>query len=153
MNRLSTVAATLAIEALVITTVAIAPAVNATPAQGDIERTDLAEGTTDAPIAIVSVGQPTTLYVQNLVLAPASSSGWHTHPGPEYSVINGGEVTLQTAGGGCAPVVFGSGQAIFVPAGVPHVVSNKGFHHAEATVTYTLPADRAVRDDAPAACP
>lgn len=147
MNRFSTVAA-----ALVIMALAASSAANATPAEGDIERTDLAKGTTDAPIAIVSVGQPTTLYVQNLVLAPAASSGWHTHPGPEYSVINGGEVTLQTAGG-CVPAVFGAGRAIFVPAGVPHVVSNKGFDHAEATVTYTLPADRAVRDDAPAACP
>lgn len=132
--------------------VTVAPPAGATPAEGDIERTDLAKGTTDAPIAIVSVGQPTTLYVQNLVLSPASSSGWHTHPGPEYSVINGGAVTLQTAGG-CAPAVFAAGQAIFVPAGIPHVVSNKGSERAEATVTYTLPADRPVRDDAPAACP
>ncbi len=153
MNRLRYVAAALAVTALVIPSMATSPAATATPAEGDIERTDLAKGTTDAPIAIVSVGQPTTLYVQNLVLAPASSSGWHTHPGPEYSVINGGEVALQTAGGGCVPAVFGAGQAIFVPAGVPHVVSNKGFDQAEATVTYTLPADRAVRDDAPAACP
>ncbi|RAV18128.1 cupin domain-containing protein [Mycolicibacterium sp. GF69] len=138
-------------------TIAIAVAVTpppalATPAEGDIERTDLAKGTTDAPIAIVSVGQPTTLHVQNLLLAPASTSGWHTHPGPEYSAINAGTVTLQTAGS-CAPAVFAAGQAIFVPAGIPHVVSNNAFEHAEATVTYTLPADRAVRDDAPAACP
>ncbi|MGE2722627.1 cupin domain-containing protein [Mycolicibacterium celeriflavum] len=137
---------------MAISAVVTAPIAGATPAEGDIERTDLAKGTTDAPIAIVSVGQPTTLYVQNLVLAPESSSGWHTHPGPEYSVITGGEVTLQTAGG-CAPAVFGAEQAIFVPAGVPHVVSNKGTEHAAATVTYTVPADRAVRDDAPAACP
>ncbi|KUI47262.1 cupin [Mycobacterium sp. GA-1199] len=147
MNRLHSVAA-----ALAITATMTAPSAAATPAEGDIERTDLAKGTTDAPIAIVSVGHPTTLYVQSLVLAPESSSGWHTHPGPEYSVINGGEVSLQRAGG-CLPAVFGAGQAIFVPAGVPHVVSNKGSEHAEATVTYTLPADRAVRDDAPAACP
>lgn len=147
MNRFCAAAVAIATAA----TVAVPPA-GATPAEGEIERTDLGEGTTDVPIAIVSVGQPTTLYVQNLVLSPASSSGWHTHPGPEYSVINGGAVTLQTAGG-CAPAVFAAGQAIFVPAGIPHVVSNRGSDHAEATVTYTLPADRPVRDDAPAACP
>jgi quercetin dioxygenase-like cupin family protein len=147
MNRLLAAAVAMAISATIVV-----PPAGATPAEGDIERTDLAQGTTDAPIAIVSVGQPTTLYVQNLVLAPASTSGWHTHPGPEYSVINGGTVTLQTAGG-CAPAVFAAGQAIFVPAGIPHVVSNKGAENAEATVTYTLPADRPVRDDAPAACP
>lgn len=147
MNRLHSAAA-----AAVIAVTMTAPSAGATPAEGDIERTDLAKGTTDAPVAIVSVGQPTTLYVQNLVLAPDSSSGWHTHPGPEYSAINGGEVTLQTAGG-CVPAVFGAGQAIFVPAGVPHVVSNRGIEQAQATVTYTLPAGRAVRDDAAAACP
>lgn len=124
----------------------------ATPAEGDIERTDIAKGTTDTPIAIVAVGEPTTLYVQNLVLAPASSSGWHTHPGPEYSVVNEGTLQLRT-GTACAPAVFGAGQAIFIPAGVPHVVSNDGAEHAAATVTYTVPADRAVRDDAPAVCP
>ena len=124
----------------------------ATPAEGEIQRTDVAKGTTTAPVAIVTVGQPTTLYVQNLVLGPASSSGWHTHPGPEYSVINGGTVHLQTAYG-CASTAFAAGQAIFIPAGVPHVVSNEGTGHAEATATYTLPADRPIRDDAPAACP
>ncbi|WP_102145668.1 2Fe-2S iron-sulfur cluster-binding protein [Mycobacterium hubeiense] len=36
---------------------------------------------------------------------------------------------------------------------VPHVVMNRGPEEAEAVVTYTLPADRAVRDDAPAVCP
>jgi quercetin dioxygenase-like cupin family protein len=124
----------------------------ATPPEGDVERTDVAKGTTDAPIAIVAVGLPTTLYVQNIMLGPAASSGWHTHPGPEYSVVNKGTVQLQTAGN-CAPASFVSGQAIFIPAGVPHVVSNSEAQDAEATVTYTLPADRPIRDDAPAACP
>lgn len=129
-----------------------AGAAGATPPEGDVERTDVAKGTTDAPIAIVSVGQPTTLYVQNIAIGPAASSGWHTHAGPEYSVVNKGTVSLQTAGN-CAPTAFGPGQAIFIPAGVPHVVSNDTAEDAEATVTYTLPADRPLRDDAPAACP
>lgn len=144
--------AVVAMSAAVFAGLAASPPAAGTPAEGEIERTDLAKGTTDAPIAIVAVGQPTTLYVQNLVLPPASSSGWHTHPGPEYSVINAGTVNLQTATS-CAAVAFTQGQAIFIPAGVPHVVSNKDLQHAEATVTYTLPADRPVRDDAPASCP
>lgn len=146
MNRVAWAAASTAISATLMS-----PPAGATPAEGDIERTDVAKGTTDSPIAIVAVGQPTTLHVQNFVLGPASTSGWHTHPGPEYSVINQGTVTLQTAAD-CVAAAFGAGQAIFIPAGVPHVVSNKDFQDAEATVTYTLPADRPVRDDAPAAC-
>jgi len=124
----------------------------ATPAEGDVERTDLGKGTTDAPVAIVAIGQPTTLYVQNVVLGQHASSGWHTHPGPEYSVVNKGTVQLRTAGN-CVPAAFVSGQAIFIPAGVPHVVFNEAVEDAEAVVTYTLPADRPIRDDAAAACP
>ena len=149
----ATVAAIMVAAGILPTTGAMLPATaGATPAEGEIQRTDVAKGTTTAPIGIVTVGQPTTLYVQNLVLGPASSSGWHTHPGPEYSVINGGTVHLQTAHA-CVPAAFTAGQAIFIPAGVPHVVSNESSEHAEATATYTLPADRPIRDDAPAACP
>ena len=124
----------------------------ATPAEGEIVRTEIAKGTTDAPIAIVAVGQETTFYVQNLLLKPASSSGWHTHSGPEYTVIKKGTVYLQQSPG-CVPVSYSAGEAVFIQAGIPHVVTNEGPDDAEAVVTYTLPAERATRDDAPAACP
>ena len=138
--------------ALILSAGACAGSAGATPPVGDVDRTDLAKGTSDAPIAIVAVGQPTTLYVQNVRLGPGASSGWHTHPGPEYSAVNAGTVHLQTATS-CTPTAFPAGQAIFIPAGVPHVVFNEGLENAEAVVTYTLPADRPVRDDAPASCP
>ncbi|MGY4654400.1 cupin domain-containing protein [Mycobacterium sp. URHB0021] len=127
-------------------------AAGATPAEGEIVRTEIAKGTTDVPIAIVAVGQETTFYVQNLVLKPAASSGWHTHAGPEYTVINDGTVDIQQASG-CVPVAYTAGQAVFIQAGVPHAVSNRGPGTAEAVVTYTLPAEHAVRDDAASACP
>ena len=124
----------------------------ATPAEGDIERTELATGTTSTPVVIVSVGEPTTLYVQDLVLKGVASSGWHTHSGPEYTVIDEGTAVVQSAPD-CAPVAYQAGQAVFIPAGVPHVVRSEGPADVHAVVTYTLPADRPVRDDAPAACP
>ncbi|MEW5809692.1 MAG: cupin domain-containing protein [Actinomycetota bacterium] len=142
MKRAATAAA--------LAAVAFAPTAHATPAEGDIERTDLAKGTTQAPVVVVSVGQPTTLYVQDLVLNDVASSGWHTHPGPEYTVINDGTVFVQSAPD-CAPIAYGKGQAVFIPAGVPHVVRSEADAHA--VVTYTVPAERPVRDDAPAACP
>ena len=124
----------------------------ATPALGEIVRTEIAKGTTDAPIAIVAAGQETAFYVQNLLLKPASTSGWHTHPGPEYSVVKKGTVYLQQAPG-CEPVAYNEGDAVFIQTGTPHVVTNRGPADAEAIVTYTLPADHALRDDASAACP
>jgi len=132
--------------------VALAGPAAATPPEGDAERTDLAQGTTSVPISIVTNGEPTTLYVQSLALSPGASSGWHAHPGPEHSVINEGTVEVQTAGD-CQKISYTAGQTVFVPAGVPHVVKNSGAEDADVVVTYTLPADRTVRDDAPAACP
>jgi quercetin dioxygenase-like cupin family protein len=134
----------------IATAVILAPTAAATPAEGEIERTDLAKGTTQTPVVVVSVGQPTTLYVQDLRLHDVASSGWHIHPGPEYTVVDEGTVFVQSAPD-CARVPYSQGQAVFIPAGVPHVVRSEADAHA--VVTYTLPVDRPVRDDAPAACP
>jgi quercetin dioxygenase-like cupin family protein len=90
--------------------------------------------------------------VQSLVLKPGASSGWHAHPGPEQSVITEGTVFVQTSAN-CIPVAYSAGQTVFLPAGTPHIVANRGPGDADVVVTYTLPADRTVRDDAPAACP
>jgi quercetin dioxygenase-like cupin family protein len=141
-----------AIAAIAALSVVAAPTAGATPAEGEIERTDLAKGTTEEPVVIVSIEGPSTLYVQELLLHPPSSSGWHTHPGPENTVITGGTVSVQTAKQ-CAPTAYLAGQSVFIPAGVPHIVRNDSPHDANAVVTYTLPADRQVREDAPAACP
>lgn len=131
--------------------VSIAPAA-ATPGEGDVVRTDLGKGTTSAPIWVVTAGQPTTLHVQGLVLKPGAGSGWHTHPGPEQSVINDGAVVVRSAGN-CAPAVYTAGQMVVIPGGVAHQVTNEGADDADVVVTYTLPADAPVRGDAPAECP
>jgi quercetin dioxygenase-like cupin family protein len=124
----------------------------ATPAEGDSQRTELAKGTTNAPISIVTNGEETAFYVMSVVLQPGASSGWHTHSGPEQSVVTKGTVFLQTATN-CMPTAFTAGQTVFVPTGVPHRVKNEGPDVAEVVATYTLPVDRMTRDDAPAACP
>ncbi|MEV0669037.1 cupin domain-containing protein [Mycobacterium sp. NPDC050441] len=124
----------------------------ATPAEGDVVRTDLGKGTTTAPIWVVTAGQPTTLHVQSLLLKPGAGSGWHTHPGPEQSVINDGTVVVRSAGN-CVPAVYSAGQMVVIPGGVAHQVTNEGTGEADVVVTYTLPADAPVRDDAPAQCP
>ncbi|MCT7658756.1 cupin domain-containing protein [Mycobacterium deserti] len=138
--------------AAIVGTGAFAGPAAATPAEGDLERTDISKGTTDAPIAIVAAGQQTAFYIQEVELAPGASSGWHTHSGPEYSNVTDGTVWVQSAPG-CAAIPYSAGQSVFVQTGVPHRVFNQGTDDAVATVTYTLPAQNPVRDDAPAACP
>lgn len=124
----------------------------ATPPEGDPQRTELAKGTTDTPISIVTNGEATSFYVSTLTLKPGASSGWHSHPGPEQTVVTKGAVVLQTAAN-CRPTDYTAGQAIFVPAGVAHTAKNIGTEDAVVTVIWTLPADATVRDDVPAACP
>lgn len=124
----------------------------ATPAEGEVVRTELAKGTTDAPISIVTeAGQQTTLLVQSLLLKPGAHSGWHTHPGPEYSVITGGVVALQT-GPACGITDYATGQAVFIPAGVPHRVDNDGAVDASVVVNYTIPDGAPPRADSPDVC-
>jgi quercetin dioxygenase-like cupin family protein len=124
----------------------------ATPAEGDVVRTDLAKGTTDAPVSIVTPdGVASVLLVQSLLIRPGASSGWHTHPGTEFSAIKAGTVAVQT-GPGCGITEYVAGQAVFIPAGVPHRVDNDSAQDAEVIVTYTVAADAPVRGDAPDAC-
>lgn len=124
----------------------------ATPAEGDVVRTDLANGVTEAPVSInTQGGQATTLLVQNLVLAPGAHSGWHTHPGPEFSVITAGGVNLRIATD-CSVTGYGEGQAVFIPAGVVHKVENAGPADATVVANYTLPAGAPPRGDAPEVC-
>lgn len=125
-------------------------AAGATPPGGDTVRTDIAKGTTETPVSITTDG-PTTLMVQSLVMQPEATSGWHTHPGTELSVITGGAVALQTATA-CDPVTYGAGQAVLIPAGVPHRVANASGSEAQVVITYTLPVDAPVRGDAPDMC-
>ena len=136
--------------AAVVTATALSGGAGATPPEGGTVRVDLANGTTEGPVTINTSG-PSTLVVQELTISPGASSGWHTHPGPEYSVISDGAVQLQTALA-CSPVDYASGQAVFIPAGVPHRVANESGHGAQVVVTYTLPVDTAVRGDSPDVC-
>jgi quercetin dioxygenase-like cupin family protein len=136
--------------AAVVTAIALSGGAGATPPEGDTVRVDLANGTTEGPVTIDTTG-PSTLVVQELTISPGAGSGWHTHPGPEYSVINDGVVQLQTALA-CSPVDYAAGQAVFIPAGVPHRVANESGHDVEVVVTYTLPVGSAVRGDSPDVC-
>ena len=130
----------------------LAAPVAATPPEGEIVRTDLAQGSTRAPVSIVTHGEDTTLTVQNIRLMPHADSGWHSHPGPEFTAVTEGTVQVQRADG-CMPGAVGNGQAVFIPAGVAHRVFNPGPGEAAAVATYTVPVGLALRMDAPAPCP
>jgi quercetin dioxygenase-like cupin family protein len=125
----------------------------ATPPSGKITRTPLAQGRLDDRITVSTQG-PSDFHIQHLVVDPGADSGWHTHPGPALDIVKSGTVTAYV-GGGCQPVKTEAGQAVFVPAGVPHLARNEGSVPAEVYVTYLVAAGTEPRTDVapPAGCP
>ena len=81
-----------------------------------IKRTDLMRNDLSAPGREV---------IQVLVeFAPGVAFPKHSHPGEEIAYITEGE--LEYALEGRAPVTLKAGDALFIPAGVPHAVKNVG---------------------------
>ena len=124
----------------------------ATPAIGEVVRTDLAKGTTDTPISIITHGEETAFYVQQLRVMPGASSGWHSHPGAEYSIIAKGTLHVQDADT-CEVIAYRAGEVLFAPAGTVHQGVNHGPDAVETVSTFTVPAEVAPVEDAPGACP
>jgi quercetin dioxygenase-like cupin family protein len=110
----------------------------ATPPSGTSNRNDLAVGKVTDAIDIQRT-EPSDFYIQDLTIDPGASSGWHTHPGPEYSIVKAGTVILER-GPGCKPVTLTAGQGFFNPEGTPHMAHNDSKEPAEIYVTYTVPA-------------
>jgi quercetin dioxygenase-like cupin family protein len=58
-----------------------------------------------------------------LTVASASRIAMHKHPGAELLYVKKGRVRILGAGG-VAPETLGEGGAVFIPAGMPHVIEN-----------------------------
>ena len=123
----------------------------ATPPSGNTSRNELAVGTVTDGIDIRR-SDPSDFHIQDLSLDPGATSGWHTHPGPEYSVVKAGEIVLERSPA-CDPVTVKAGQGLFIPGGMPHIAHNDSKDPAELYVTYTVPAGTTVlRQDATEQC-
>jgi quercetin dioxygenase-like cupin family protein len=123
----------------------------ATPPSGTTSRNELAVGKITDKIDIQR-SDPSDFHIQNLTLDPGASSGWHTHPGPEYSIVKAGEIVLERSPA-CAPVTVKAGEGLFIPDGMPHIAHNETKDPAELYVTYTVPAGTTVlRQDATEQC-
>ncbi len=111
----------------------------------------LGVGLLDYPVDLRTPG-PAVFSVREIVIPPGGTTGWHTHPGTETSVVTGGSLTVQLRDG-CEPVRFDAGDALFVADAVPHVQRNEGTAPVEMVVTYLLAPGAPDRTDAPPACP
>src|SRR2546423_4424893 len=111
---------------------------SATLPSGTSSRNELAVGKVTDNINIQR-SEASDFHIQDLILDPGANSGWHTHPGPEYSVVKAGEVVLERSPA-CAPIKVAAGQGIFIPGGMPHLASNGAKDPARAFVSSPLPA-------------
>lgn len=85
--------------------------------------------------------------IQEVVIAPGGTSGWHTHPGQSLVLVTGSGVTFVHAD--CTTTSFPAGTGFIDQPGVIHLVRNDGTAPAILFATYTnVPVGGAFRIDA-----
>lgn len=101
---------------------------------------------------IIQVRGAQDTVMQQIVIAPGGSTGWHSHPGPAIVLVKSGELTLYSSEDPtCTGRTYTAGQA-FVDAGQGHVhiARNLTPSQTELWVTYLdVPPGESVRIDAP----
>lgn len=111
----------------------------------------LGAGLVDYPVEVRTPG-PAMYSIRTIVLPPGGTTGWHGHPGTETTIVTSGVLTVVQRGG-CDPVRYRAGDALFVADAVPHLARNDGSEPVELLTAYLLAPGDPDRFDAPPACP
>ena len=95
---------------------------------------------------------------QQLTIPPGGYTGWHTHPGPTFVAVAGGEGTLYHDMAGCPATKYGVGAGFMQPPTEVHNMRNEGSAPLVLWAFYALPpgtTNAAIRVDQPqpTACP
>ena len=140
----------LAILLTVIGLCGLAGAALATPPSGIVSATVLARAAFVDPVDIkfkVDGGQQEVIHVrdawdtvmQQIVIGPGGSTGWHSHPGPVVVLVKSGELTLYSSEDPtCTGRTYSAGQA-FIDSGQGHVHIGRNLNpsqNVELWVTY-----------------
>jgi quercetin dioxygenase-like cupin family protein len=80
-------------------------------------------------------------------LAPGATTGRHTHPGDEYTVVLQG--TLEVRLEGHEPKRVGAGEAYHNPKGVIHETRNVGDGPARVSITFIIDKGKPITQPAP----
>ena len=136
--------------------------VAATPGAGAIGTT-FARGTLQAGVRLhtsalkLSTRQEIDVVTQTITLAPGGHTGWHSHPGPVFVVIQAGTLTYYDADDPtCSPIGYGAGDSFIDEGGHhSHIARNEGATDVVLYATYLLPIGAGLRTDAddPSTCP
>jgi quercetin dioxygenase-like cupin family protein len=158
--------------ALVPVAVAVAGVALATPPSGVLisavmaraafaDRVDLKFAVKDSQLGteVIHVNGAQDTVMQQFVLGPNGSTGWHSHPGPVVVLVKSGELTFYSADDpACTARTYAAGQA-FVDSGQGHVHiarNESSSQNTELWVTYfDVPPGAPFRIDAaaPGNCP
>lgn len=102
---------------------------------------------------VIHVPNAKETVMQQIVIAPGGTTGWHSHPGPAVALVKSGELTLfSSEDPTCTGHTFSAGQG-FVDSGQGHVHNARNLtqNPTEVWVTYfDVPPGGSVRLDAPA---
>jgi quercetin dioxygenase-like cupin family protein len=142
----------------------LAGATLATPPSGIVSATVVARASFADPVDIkfkigrkrqevIHVGDAQETVMQQIVIGPGGSTGWHSHPGPVVVLVKAGELTLYSGDDpSCTGRTYSAGQA-FIDSGQGHVHIARNLsqgQNVELWVTYfDVPAGEPFRLDAP----
>jgi quercetin dioxygenase-like cupin family protein len=97
------------------------------------------------------------LYVEQNVLQPRGSTGWHTHPGHSMIIVTIGTVTTYEGNDpSCTPHVYKQGMTFVDPGGEHvHIIRNETDSPAQTIAVQLVPSGSTRRIDvaAPGNCP
>jgi quercetin dioxygenase-like cupin family protein len=83
-------------------------------------------------------------------LAPGGSFGWHSHPGPSFSVVKSGTLSFYRADDPtCTPQIYHAGDVLIDPGHTVHIGRNEGSVDLVLVITRLVPAGAATRIDEP----
>lgn len=120
-----------------------------------VQRTEVGRATVKVP-GSTPFNNGTDIIIDNAIIQPGGTTGWHSHPGAEVEVIKSGTVTLYQAESlHCAPQTLTKGEAL-IQSGRAHMGRNEGTEPVELAVIYVnVPQGASPRAEAepPAGCP
>lgn len=142
---------------------ALGAAVLATPSSGIVSAQVFARAAFAEPVdlkfkirsdtaEVLHVPNAQDTVVQQIVIAPGGTTGWHSHPGPVVVLIASGEMKFYSGdSASCTAITYAAGQA-FIDSGQGHVhiARNEGTENLVIWATYfDVPPGRPFRIDAP----
>jgi quercetin dioxygenase-like cupin family protein len=116
-----------------------------------VEPTDIKFKINNGSEEVIHAPEAQETVMQQIVIGPGGSTGWHSHPGPAVALIKSGELTLYSSEDPtCTPRTYSAGQAFIDPGqGHAHLARNLSTsENVEVWVTYfDVPAGGSPRLD------